>query len=136
MNLKKFSAVNLERCTSSEGFGHSLDRWSPAEWTNAIAGELGEAANLTKKLLRHRDGVAGNYKPEDQDVFALHRRAARELADAIIYAGLAIQRLGFDTSDVLKSVFNAKSDQLKCSIFYEGGGIRVRKDKSDGNDGG
>jgi len=119
MNLSLFSKINLKRCTSPEGFNHSLESWSEAEWTNAIAGELGEAANLTKKLLRHRDRVAGNYKPEDQDVDYLRRQAAHELCDAIIYADLAIQRLGFDTSELLIGVFNRKSEQLGCSIRYE-----------------
>jgi len=119
MNLEKFSKVNLERCTSPEGFNHSLESWSEAEWTNAILGELGEAANLTKKLLRHRDGVAGNVKPEDQDVDYLRRQAAHEIIDAMIYADLTIQRLGFNTAELLKGVFNRKSDQLGCSIKYE-----------------
>lgn len=119
MNLQKFSRINLERCISPNGFNHPLESWSEAEWTNAIAGELGEAANLTKKLLRHRDGVAGNYKAEDQDPDYLRRQAAKELADAIIYADLAMQRLGFDTSEIVRGVFNRKSEQIGCSIRYE-----------------
>lgn len=31
---------------------------------------------------------------------------------------LAMQRLGFDTSDMVIDVFNAKSDELSCSIKY------------------
>lgn len=117
MDLSSFSKQNLKRCTSPDAFNHALDSWSPAEWTNATAGELGEAANLTKKLLRHRDNVAGNIKAEDKDVQSLKRRAAREIADAIIYADLAIQALGFDTSTELRAAFNEKSDQLGCGIF-------------------
>src|SRR6185503_6454385 len=98
MNLSEFSKLNLKRCTSPDAFNHQLDSWSPAEWTNAMLGEGGEAANLTKKLLRHRDNVAGNHKAEDKDVESLRRRARAEIADAIIYADLAIQTLGGDTS--------------------------------------
>lgn len=118
MNLKRFSAVNLERCTSPQGFGHNLESWSAAEWTNAVGGELGEAQNLTKKLLRHRDNVAGNHKPEDLDIESLKRRAAKELCDAIIYCDLSIQALGFDTSATLVQVFNDKSEELSCPIRY------------------
>lgn len=114
MNLKEFSKANLTRCI--EGFGHALESWSPAEWTNAMAGELGEACNLTKKLLRHRDGIAGNVKKEDQNVILLRHRAAKELCDAIIYADLSIQALGFDTDEMLREVWNAKS----IEIDYEG----------------
>ncbi len=119
MNLKEFSKLNLQRCTSPQAFNHALDSWSPAEWTNAIAGELGEAANLTKKLLRHRDGVAGNVKAEDQDIESLKRRAVRELADVVIYADLAVQALGFDLSDEVRAAFNEKSEQLGCGIKVE-----------------
>ena len=118
-DLNQFSQVNLSRCVSPEGFGHSLEAWSFAEWTNAMAGEAGEACNLTKKLLRHRDQVAGNYKSEDGDVENLKLRAAKEICDGIIYGDLAIQALGFRTSDVLEEVFNEKSDQLNCPIRYE-----------------
>jgi len=121
MNLRKFSKVNLERCTSPDGFGHSLASWSEAEWTNAMTGELGEAANLTKKLLRHRDKIAGNHKAEDQDVESLRRRAAKEIADVVIYADLATQALGYDLSTVVTDVFNAQSDELNCLIKYKVG---------------
>jgi NTP pyrophosphatase (non-canonical NTP hydrolase) len=116
MDLAEFSRKNRERCTSALGFNHRLESWSVAEWTNAIAGELGEAANLTTKLLRHRDGVPGNHKPEDLDTASLRRRAAQELADAVIYADLAVQALGLDLTDVIREAFNAKSEQLGCGI--------------------
>jgi hypothetical protein len=132
MNLEKFSKVNLKRCTSPEGFNHSLESWSEAEWTNAMQGEygelleivcllgasLGKASNLTKKLLRHRDGVAGNVKPDDQDIDYLARQAAEEIADVIIYADLAMHRLGFNTSEMVVGVFNRKSEQLGCPIKF------------------
>jgi NTP pyrophosphatase (non-canonical NTP hydrolase) len=116
MNLPEFSKQNLTRCTSPAAFNHALDSWSAAEWTNAMAGEVGEAANLTKKLLRHRDGIAGNVKLEDRDAADLRRRAAREIADVVIYADLAVQALGFDLTTELRAAFNEKSDQLGCDI--------------------
>jgi len=135
MNLKKFSRVNLERCTAPDGFGHSLTSWSEAEWTNAMAGEFGEvleqicnlgaaigkASNLAKKIIRHRDDVAGNVKIDDRDLPNLRQRIALEVADVVIYADLTMQRLGYDTSTVVAEVFNRKSDELQCSIRYDGG---------------
>jgi uncharacterized protein YbjQ (UPF0145 family) len=112
MNLQEFSRVNLARCTSPDGFGHALNGWSVAEWTNAVAGEAGEACNFTKKLIRHRDGVRGNIKAEDKEMATLRQKAASELADAIIYADLALAALGFDTSTILAETFNAKSRKL------------------------
>ena len=117
MDLKAFSKMNLARCESPEAFNHKTGDWSPAEWTNAMMGEGGEVCNLTKKLLRHRDGVAGNMKAEDKDVASLRARAAKELADVIIYADLAMQALGFDTSEQVREVFNQKSRDLGCTAF-------------------
>lgn len=117
MDLKLFSKINHKRCTSPDGFNHSLDAWSYAEWTNAIAGELGEASNLTKKLLRHRDGIPGNIKTVDQNAGNLKRRAAEEIGDTIVYGDLAIQALGYDTSEILRRVFNHKSVELGCKIL-------------------
>lgn len=117
MNLKEFSAVNRKRCTDESGFNHALDSWSPAEWTNAMAGEMGEAANITKKILRHDQGIKGNVKAEDQDRDELRRRAIDEIADVIIYADLAIQALGGDTSEAVRDKFNRKSVEIGSDIL-------------------
>jgi len=126
MNLRRFSYINLQRCNI--GFKHKLTDWSYAEWTNAIAGEAGEACNVTKKLLRLRDNLAGNTKPGEDDEGTLKRKAARELADVIIYADLTMQALGFSTSDVVVAVFNEKSRQLGCDITFEEGPRESRLD--------
>lgn len=52
--------VNVRRCV--DGFKHALESWSVAEWTNAVAGEAGEAANVAKKMLRFRDNINGTYR--------------------------------------------------------------------------
>lgn len=60
MNLKQFSQANRQRCESPQGFNHKLGSWSVSDWFTATMGELGEAANVAKKLNRIRDGVPGN----------------------------------------------------------------------------
>jgi hypothetical protein len=59
MNMQDFSEENLTRCTSKEGFNHALLSWSMSDWMTATLGELGEAANVLKKLNRVRDGIIG-----------------------------------------------------------------------------
>lgn len=113
------SAVNLARCTAPDGFNHPLASWSVAEWTNAVAGEAGEACNLAKKLIRHRDGVAGNYKPEDQDQANLRRRIAEELADVVIYCDLAMAAVGYDFATTVREIFNRKSAELGSHYMVE-----------------
>lgn len=117
MDINYFSKINLQRC--EEGFKHKLESWSEAEWTNAIAGEIGElliVCNTVKKLIRFRDNVQGNFKP-NEDLLTLKIKAAEELADIIIYADLTLARLGFNSNDVIKQVFNFKSKQINSTIM-------------------
>lgn len=84
--------------------------WSIAEWTNALCGEAGEAANVAKKLLRHELGISGNKVGEDQA--ALLDKLGRELADTVHYAIIAAERAGVDLEGALAITFNEKSAQL------------------------
>lgn len=108
----QFAAVNRQRCESPEGFNHALTSWSTSDWFVAIVGELGEAANITKKLNRVRDGVKGNKETPAE----LRDKQRQELGDAFIYLDLIAQSLGFNIGDAAVEVFNAKSDELVCSI--------------------
>jgi NTP pyrophosphatase (non-canonical NTP hydrolase) len=109
LQFDRLRAVNVARCIN--GFGHTLDSWSPAEWTNAMCGEAGEAANVAKKMLRHRDNVAGN-KGEDRDLSALREKLARELADVVIYADLCAAAQGIDLAEAVRETFNRKSEEI------------------------
>ena len=66
MEMKHFSKINRERCESPKGFNHTLESWSLSDWMTAILGELGEAANIAKKLNRVRDGISGNKETEQE----------------------------------------------------------------------
>lgn len=86
--------------------------WSIAEWTNAIAGEVGEACNLAKKLRR------GDFGPrESQDYILAMHELARELADVVIYADLAAQQLGWSLADAIIEKFNEKSNEVQSDVF-------------------
>lgn len=84
---KQFSQRNRARCESPKGFNHKLDSWSGSDWMVALLGELGEAANILKKLNRVRDGIPGNKATPDQ----LREQFADELADAYVYLDLLCQ---------------------------------------------
>jgi NTP pyrophosphatase (non-canonical NTP hydrolase) len=115
MDLSKFSQKNRERCESALGFQHKLTDWSLSDWMTAIMGELGEAANVAKKLNRVRDGIRGNKETTEE----LEDKLARELADVFIYLDLTFQRLGLDTSREVSQVFNSKSEQIGSPIRIE-----------------
>lgn len=114
MNLKEFSRVNRERCESPQGFNHALNSWSLSDWITALVGELGEAANVAKKLNRVRDGIPGNKETEAE----LREKFARELADTFIYLDLTAQAAGIDLPAVVAAVFNAKSEQIGSPIRF------------------
>ena len=102
-----FSERNRIRCESPNGFNHKLESWSLSDWLTATAGELGEAANIIKKLNRVRDGIPGNTETPEQ----LRAMLAEELADVDIYLDLLTQAAGFDLETIRELKFaktNAK----------------------------
>jgi NTP pyrophosphatase (non-canonical NTP hydrolase) len=105
---RQFSERNRKRCESPSGFNHDLGSWSASDWMVAVVGELGEAANVLKKLNRVRDGIPGNRETTEQ----LKEKFALELADAYIYLDLMCQAHGIDLQAAVEKAFTAKSLQI------------------------
>jgi len=105
--LEKFRHHNMKRAV--ENFHHPVDEvW----WTNAIAGEAGEAmavylqaCNLSKKISR------GDFKSEEALNDARFRLAV-EIADVITYCDLLLGHLGYDTRTILEMKFNEVSHRV------------------------
>lgn len=108
MTFGQFSEANRARCESPQGFNHPLTGWSTSDWMTALVGEVGEAANVVKKLNRARDGVPGNKVSVDE----LRDQLRRELGDVFVYLDLMAQSLGFSIADAVVEVFNAKSADI------------------------
>jgi NTP pyrophosphatase (non-canonical NTP hydrolase) len=108
MNFADFSAINRDRCEAPEGFNHRLDSWSLSDWFTAAMGELGEAANVAKKLNRVRDGIPGNRESREE----LEAKLRREIADTFVYLDLMAQAAGFDLGEAVADVFDAKSREI------------------------
>jgi NTP pyrophosphatase (non-canonical NTP hydrolase) len=109
--MRTFSERNLRRCESESGFGHKLESWTLSDWMTATLGELGEAANIVKKLNRIRDGVPGN---DDSTEAELRAMLADEIADTAIYLDLLAQAAGFD----LETIRDAKFAKTSAKIGY------------------
>lgn len=116
MKLSDLRFVSVARCVAD--FKHKLEDWSVAEWTNAMCGEAGEAANIAKKMIRHRDNVAGN-KGDDTSLESLKHKLARELADVVIYADLVAASQGINLEQAIVDTFNAKSRELNSGFYLE-----------------
>jgi NTP pyrophosphatase (non-canonical NTP hydrolase) len=108
MTFDRFSRANRERCESPQGFHHALNEWSSSDWMTALVGEVGEAANVVKKLNRIRDNVPGNKLTKDE----LCNQLRKELGDVYVYLDLMSQSLGFFIVDAATEVFNAKSKEI------------------------
>lgn len=108
MTFGQFSEANRARCESPQGFNHPLTGWSTSDWMTALVGEVGEAANVVKKLNRVRDGVPGNKLSADE----LRDQLRKELGDVYVYLDLMSQSLGFSIADAAAEVFNSKSDEI------------------------
>lgn len=108
MTFDYFSSMNRTRCEARNGFDHTLGSWSLSDWITATLGELGEAANVAKKLNRVRDGIPGNDKTEDE----LRSMLKDEIADAFIYLDLLAQSQGFNLADIVKEKWNKTSEKM------------------------
>jgi NTP pyrophosphatase (non-canonical NTP hydrolase) len=84
--------------------------WSPAQWLQAVVGELGEYANLRKKYER------GDITSE---MFAAE--AADELADVVTYLDILATQLGINLGDATVSKFNRVSKRVGCEVFIPEG---------------
>ena len=104
-----FIRLILTRCESPEGFNHPIDSWSNSDWFVALMGEVGEAANIQKKLNRIRDGIANR---KDDNALELHEKLQFELADAFHYLCFIAIKEGIDLLDVAEEKYRIVSVEL------------------------
>ena len=78
---------------------------------NELAGEVGEACNVIKKLERERMGIAGS-RANLADL-------AEELADVIICADLIAMQLGIDLNRAVAEKFNKTSEKVGLTTRLE-----------------
>lgn len=114
MRIADFSRENKRRCEAIDGFNHCINSWHLSDWLTATVGELGEAANIIKKLNRVRDGVVGN---GDITVDELRDKLKAEIADTFIYLDLLASSEGFDLEAIVIETFNAKSKQIGYPVL-------------------
>lgn len=71
---------------------------------NELAGEVGEACNVIKKLERERLGIKGSRDTLDH--------LAEELADVVICTDLIAMHAGINLNDAVRDKFNATSAKV------------------------
>ncbi len=94
---------NLGKIAHSKSDGSD---WSPAQWLQAVVGELGEYANFRKKFER------GDISADE-----FHLEASNELADVVIYLSILAKQLGIDMDKAVREKFNATSMKVGSRIY-------------------
>ncbi len=107
--------ANRQRQLDVPKFRHP--EWALSAWSNATLGELGEAANIIKKIERG-DFKDLSAKKREQ----VKKKLAKELADTVTYLDLLAQKAGIDLGEATISKFNEISRRVKCSIRIDAEG--------------
>jgi NTP pyrophosphatase (non-canonical NTP hydrolase) len=110
LSFSDLRSANAERVTHFKDargrISHeNVNDWSPADWLMAVTGELGELANLLKKV--HR----GDFEQED-----VQQEIADELADVAIYLDLLALRLGVRLDKAIVRKFNVVSERVDSPV--------------------
>ena len=113
LDFDQLRETNVTRCQRWHDEGLSIAEidtaprsWSGADWSNAAAGEMGEAANVVKKLRRAETGVRAARDPSPE---ALVEMLGDEIADTITYLDLLANYYGIDLGAAIVRKFNAVS---------------------------
>lgn len=80
--------------------------WKLSAWSNAVCGELGEAANIIKKIER------GDFTLEE-----VRNELADELADVVTYLDILAMRAGIDLGKAVINKFNEVSYRVQADVF-------------------
>lgn len=102
--LPMFKDANGEICHSKPDGSD----WPPASWLQAVVGELGEYANLRKKVER------GDLTMQDARPLL-----ADELADVVIYLDILAHQLGVDLGEAVMNKWNRTSKKVGAPIYID-----------------
>lgn len=96
-NIERLPASKYHRCESE---------WTPAHWMQATLGELGELANLLKKVDR------GDFTLE-----SVREDVAKELADVQTYLDILAYKLDVDLGAATRAKFNEVSERIGSPVY-------------------
>jgi NTP pyrophosphatase (non-canonical NTP hydrolase) len=82
--------------------------WSLGDWSNAVLGEIGEAANIIKKIKR------GDITLEEA-----RPALAKEFADAVAYLDILAMRAGIDLGEATSQKWDEVSERIGVLLRME-----------------
>lgn len=94
--------------------------WSLNDWLTAVVGELGEAANILKKVRR------GDFELEEarQDL-------ADEFADVVTYLDILANQCGIDLGAATIEKFNRVSERVGSTVYIDADDWHYRHPEKD-----
>lgn len=111
--LRKANILRLPRFKNAKGeIAHSKSDgsdWALSAWSNAVLGELGELANIIKKIER------GDFSLDD-----VRDDVAAELADVATYLDILAFRCGVDLGAAVMQKFNRVSSRVGAGVVITG----------------
>lgn len=90
--------------------------WTLGEWCNAITGELGEAANLIKKVRRGDVTLDDEIEVKGHGRITVRHALALEYADVACYLDILAFRTGVDLGEAVREKFNFISERVGVDI--------------------
>jgi NTP pyrophosphatase (non-canonical NTP hydrolase) len=111
LGFDELRAANVKRCRefrNAQGVmchPEGVDGWSPSQWMVAVVGEVGETANILKKVER------GDFTLE-----SVREDLRRELADVQTYLDLLAASLGVDLGRATVDKFNEVSERVGSDV--------------------
>ena len=109
--LHEAVAARLPRYRNSKGelvYKDGIDTWTLSQWMNALTGEVGEVANIFKKIDR------GDLTLEET-----REEIGKELGDIMTYLMFVSMRARINLGEVTVRKFNEVSERVDCGVFIE-----------------
>lgn len=113
LTFDELAAANRHRSEAASGFNQRIDAFTVSDRLVELMGEVGETANVAKKLTRIQKGGSRANKETEPE---LQAKLRLEVGDTLISLDLLCQRLGFTLEGCAVDAFNSKSRE----IGYEG----------------
>lgn len=107
--LREANRVRLPQFKNAKGEpAHSEpdgSDWSLSDWMNAVSGEVGEAANIIKKIRRG-----------DLSIEEARPALAKEFADILTYLDITAMQAGVNLGEATIEKFNEVSERVGSTI--------------------
>lgn len=120
--LRNANVLRLPEFRNKHGLiAHPMDKWidpmkpgsdwDRADWLEAVVGELGEYANISKKF-RRGDITEKEFK----------ELGSKELADVQTYLDILAFQIGVNLAEATRQKFNEVSERVKATVFIDSDG--------------